>query len=160
MYLEFLNRKQTVPKVQLETPNTGNAALETATRIEGELQLLHTRPEFFIGKDVFMRWIQDGKDYGVVHGKVINIDADKHDDGAQLWGIQWDDDTRSDYTLADMQKFCVQLMDGDRSKKEGTARRKDVPRCQLGGAPSRAKVSWSWRACVAARPGCQEGPQS
>jgi hypothetical protein len=45
---------------------------------------------------------------------VINIDADKHDDGAQLWGIQWDDDTRSDYTLADMQKFCVQLMDGDR----------------------------------------------
>eukprot|EP01047_Picozoa_sp_COSAG01_P126743 COSAG01_NODE_55928_length_321_cov_8.558559_1_plen_55_part_10 len=53
------------------------------TRIEGELQLLHTRPEFFIGKDVFMRWIQDGKDYGVVHGKVKNIDADKHDDGAQ-----------------------------------------------------------------------------
>ena len=44
-YLEFLNRKQTVPKVQLETPNTGNAALETAARIEGELQLLHTRPD-------------------------------------------------------------------------------------------------------------------
>ena len=109
-----MNRKQTVPKVQLETPNTGNTALETAARIEGELQLLHTRPEFFIGKDVFMRWIQDGKDYGVVHGKVKNIDADKHDDGAQLWGIKWDDDTQSDYTLADMQKFCVQLMDGDR----------------------------------------------
>ena len=26
-------------------------------------------------------------------------------------------------------------------------------------APSRAKVSWSRRACVAARPGSQEGPQ-
>ena len=42
------------------------------------------------------------------------MDTDKHDDGAQLWGIKWDDDTQSDYTLADMQKFCVQLMDGDR----------------------------------------------
>jgi hypothetical protein len=32
---------------------------------------------------------------------VKNIDADKHDDGAQLWGIKWDDDTQSDYTFAE-----------------------------------------------------------
>ena len=97
----------------LELPNTGNSTLERAAKIEAELQLLHTQPEFFIKRDVYMRWIQDGKDFGVYHGVVKNVDNDKLG-GAQLWGILWDDNTTTDFTITDMQKFCIQHIDGSK----------------------------------------------
>jgi hypothetical protein len=112
-YMEFFNMKQTVPKVMLELPNTGNSTLERAAKIEAELQLLHTQPEFFIKRDVYMRWIEDGKDFGVYHGVVKNVDNDKLG-GAQLWGILWDDNKTTDFTITDMQKFCVQHIDGSK----------------------------------------------
>ena len=85
----------------------GNSTLERAAKIEAEPQLLHTQPEFFIKRDVYMRWIEDGKDFGVYHGVVKNVDNDKLG-GAQLWGILWDDNKTTDFTITDMQKFCVQ----------------------------------------------------
>ena len=60
---------------------------------------------------MYQRWIEDHVDHGVVHGTVRDVDDDR-DTGAVLWGIEWDDGTKSDYTLQDMQNYCVSNKDG------------------------------------------------
>ena len=42
-----------------------------------------------------------------------DIDEDR-ESGAVLWGSDWDDGTKSDYTLQDMQNYCVSNKDGTR----------------------------------------------
>ena len=69
---------------------------ENGARIERELQLLHTEPSAFKGRDVYQRWIEDHVDHGVVHGIVRDVDDDR-DTGAVLWGIDWEDGTKSDF---------------------------------------------------------------
>jgi hypothetical protein len=59
-YMDFFNIPQTVPKVTLPEPDTGQLIEDNAARIERELQLLHTDPGALIGRDVYMRWIEDG----------------------------------------------------------------------------------------------------
>ena len=100
-YMDFFNIPQTVPKVTLPEPDTGQLIEDNAARIERELQLLHTDPGALIGRDVYMRWIEDGIDTGVVHGVVKDHDNDH--DGEHLWGIKWDDSTEHhDFTLINM----------------------------------------------------------
>ena len=89
--MDFFNIPQTVPKVTLPEPDTGQLIEDNAARIERELQQLHMDPGAFIGRDVYMRWIEDGIDSGVVHGTVKDHDNDH--DGEHLWGIKWDDST-------------------------------------------------------------------
>jgi hypothetical protein len=45
---------------------------------------------------------------------VRDTDTDR-ETGATLWGINWDDGKTSDFTLADMQDFCVKRRDGNRA---------------------------------------------
>ena len=71
--MDFFNIPQTVPKVTLPAPDTGQLIEDNAARIERELQLLHTDPGALIGRDVYMRWIEDGIDTGVVHGKPASL---------------------------------------------------------------------------------------
>ena len=112
-YRDYFNLPQTAPKVSLPLPDLGNQVEEQGARIERELQQLRSDPAAFKGRDVYQRWIEDHVDYGVVHGTVRDIDEDR-ESGAVLWGIDWDDGTKSDYTLQDMQNYCVSNKDGAR----------------------------------------------
>jgi hypothetical protein len=49
-YMDFFNIPQTVPKVTLPEPDTGQLIEDNAARIERELQLLHTDPGALIGR--------------------------------------------------------------------------------------------------------------
>jgi hypothetical protein len=62
-----------------------NPGPSTRTR-ERELQLLHTDPGALIGRDVYMRWTEDGIDTGAVHGIVKDHNNDH--DGEHLCGHQ------------------------------------------------------------------------
>jgi hypothetical protein len=63
---------------------------------------------------VYQRWTEHDTDQGVHHGVVRDTDTDR-ETGATLWGINWDDGKTSDFTLADMQDFCVKRRDGNRA---------------------------------------------
>ena len=112
-YRDYFNLPQTTPKVSLPLPDLGNQVEEQGARIERELQQLRSDPAAFKGRDVYQRWIEDHVDHGVVHGTVRDIDEDR-ESGAVLWGIDWDDGTKFDYTLQDMQNYCVSNKDGAR----------------------------------------------
>ena len=72
---------------------------------------------------MYQRWIEDHVDHGVVHGTVRDVDDDR-DTGAVLWGIEWDDGTKSDYTLQDMQNYCVS------NKRRSEQAKQQVPSTQ------------------------------
>ena len=83
-----------------------------ALELEREIDMLKSKPEYFIGRDVYQRIVQDGVDLGVYHGEVIDTDTNDMDN-TKLWGVKWDNGKNTDLDAEEMLKFCIHQRDGD-----------------------------------------------
>ena len=95
---------ESVPALATEPPS-GYSEFGLNSQLDTEA--LHTRPESFIGRDVY-RYFEDS---GVNHGIVVenNTDTDTND---MIWLVNYDDGYANDFTVQDMLDYCVKCIDG------------------------------------------------
>eukprot|EP01052_Picozoa_sp_SAG31_P020861 SAG31_NODE_1586_length_7821_cov_3.086765_9_plen_325_part_00 len=95
--------------------------VDETDRIQRLTTILQNDPESFIDKSIYKRH----KGMGVYHGTVISY-AKVPQSSQQLWNIQHTDDGDIEcFTLEDMVKYCIKMIDGTEAKLDNDSESAD-----------------------------------
>lgn len=100
-------KKESIEKTSLQSPEMQNldSEVDDSIKLAQEIEMLHRNPSHFISRDCYKRFPQP---HGVHHGVVSKVVSS---DGP-VWEIVYDDGDEEHYSVEDMIKFCLKMIDG------------------------------------------------